>query len=352
MWTQRTYRVILIFFVCLPVLPAVAQTVVEAEGTARIEPDINISRDLAVLRAKQQALEILGIGISSKNIATQGKMLDEMIMVQTSGFVERYEILEESRKNGYYSIRLRAWVKKGKALEDAYRSVFRERILSLSSNGEGSKNIERLLRRSLVGHFYYVLASDFQEIKPDYQILINSSVNVHSDFGGFKSFYAEASISMVQVAVGRQVIYVAPDEPIIVYGTDLDHAVNGRTVNQYSRKLAAPLMDCFWKELSSLEHKGSRVVRITISELPGVEAFRAFRDYVRNICLGMEGLYGESYSDGEAALQVGYREKSLYLATIIGYRSEYRVIEHDWEHVKIVYVGGSIEKGGCLTDHQ
>ena len=327
----------LIFFVFLPVLPAFAQTALEAEGMARVEPDITISRDLAILRARQQALETLGIGITSKNISVQGKMLDEMIMVQTGGFVERHSILEEGQKNGYYHVRLRTWVKTGKDLDDAYRSIFRQRILSISANGEGSEHIERLIRKGLSGSFYHIFEHGHKTLRPDYQILIDSSVKPHSDYGGFGSFYAEAGVSMVQVSASRQVIYVALDKPMIVYGKDLDQALNGGTVNQYPKKVAEPLVDSFQNKLTSLEKKRSRTIRINISGLPDLKAFRAFRDYVKNIRLGMEDLYSEDYSNGQGILDVSYREKSLYLSTIIAYRPQYKVTGHQWDCIQVVY---------------
>jgi len=289
------------------------------------------------LRARQQALETQGIGITSKNISVQGKMLDEMIMVQTSGFVERYDILEEGQENGYYHVRLRAWVKTGKDLDDAYRSIFRERILSISAKGQGSEHIEKLIRKGLSGSFYHILDHGHKTLRPDYQILIDSSVKPHADYAGFRSFYGEAGISMIQVSASRQVIYVAPDKPIIVYGKDLGQTLNGRTVNQYPKKVAEPLVNSFRNKLASLEKKRSRTIRITISGLPDLKAFRVFRDYVKNIRLGMEDLYSEDYSNGQGILDVSYREKSLYLATIIGYRSQYKVIGHQWDCIQVVF---------------
>lgn len=341
MWYQQAFRIILIFFSCLPIFPVNAQTIVEAEGMARVEPDITISRDLAVLRAKQQALETLGVGITSRNIAAQGKMLDEMIMIQTSGFVERHDILEEGEEIGYYHVRLRAWVKTGKALDEAYSSVFRERIVSISAKGEGSEHVEGLLRKDLAGRFYHVLEYDNKTLMPDFKILVDSSAKSHSDFAGIRSFCTDASISMVQVSVGRQVIYVVPGKPIIVYGKDLDQALGGRTANQYPKKVAGPLVNSFLNELTSLENRHSRTIRLTISGLPDMEAFRAFRDYVKNVRLGMEGLYGENYDNGRGTLDVSYREKSLYLATIIGYRPQYKIIGHQWDGIQVVYADRS-----------
>jgi hypothetical protein len=321
-------------------VPAQAQIEVTAEGAARIEPDRVISKDLAVLRAKQKALEILGIGIKSDSIVAQGRLLDEYIMVQTAGFVERYEIMDERESGGYLRVRIRAWVKSGKPLEEAYRSVFADRILSISGSGAGSEKIENQLRGKLAGQFYYLLAKGYQSPSPDYGILIESSVTPSSDFHGIKSFYANASISMIQVSAGREVIHDAPPASITIFGRDFDNALNGASINQFPRKVAEPLVSFFCQKLDELAKRRSRSVKITITGLPSPQAFHEFRDYVRNIRLGMEELTSERYGDGTGRLNVIYNEKDLYLATIIGYRREYRIVSHRWDDIRVAYAAG------------
>jgi hypothetical protein len=42
---------------------------------------------------------------------------------------------------------------------------------------------------------------------------------------------------------------------------------------------------------------------------------------------------------------VQYREKSFYLASIIGYKSEYEIEHHDWSNIDVVYVERGHETG-------
>jgi len=119
----------------------------------------------------------------------------------------------------------------------------------------------------------------------------------------------------------------------------MEQAVCGNTVNQFQSRVAKVLVQSFWKELDKLERKASRTVRISIVGLPNHNAFMAFREYVKNICLGMKGIVSERYSKGNGILTVRYTEKSFYLASIIEYKSQYKITHHDWESIDVVYVG-------------
>lgn len=327
-------------FIALIAYPVAAQTSVEADGMAKIGPDISMSRDLAILRAEQNALESLGVGIKAKDISVQGRLLDDVIIVQTKGFVDSFRVLREEKQDGYYRVHLKAVVKEGKALKDAYRSLFRKRTLWVCGTGPGSELVEDRLRKGLTKRFYYVLGEVQKATKPDYRIEVRSSVGPYSDLGMFKSFHACVHIKMTQTtSPGREVLFVGDDNPILIYGKDLNQALTGNTVNQYPEKIATPLTALFWRRLKAFENGWSRNIVINISRLPNVETFNRFRDYVRHIRLGMGGLLTDRYADGNGALEVSYREKSMYLAAIIGYRRQYRVVDYNWDHIRVAYAG-------------
>jgi len=54
----------------------------------------------------------------------------------------------------------------------------------------------------------------------------------------------------------------------------------------------------------------------------------------------MCGMIEEEYRDGWGRLKVKYRERSLYLATILGYSPRYRVAEYGNDWIKVTYHGG------------
>ena len=326
-------------------LPMTARAVaVMAEGMAAIEPDIAVARDLAILRAKQQALEQLGIGIQARSITDQGKALDEMIMVQTNGFVDSYEILEEGARDGNYHVRLATEVKSGDALAESYQSIFRGRILAIASDGPGSEMIVNQLRSELAAGFFHVLGPTDQkpnsDYSPDYSLEVHCLVTPYANAYDIMSFSVSASIAMTQTATCRQVLHTTTDKPVIIYGLDQNQALGGESRNQFAHKVVAPLINFFRESLKALAQRNSRITKISITNLPDLETFRAFREYVKNIRLGMVGLESAQYREGEGTLEVGYQEDSLYLAAIIAFRPEYQVKEQGKDRIIVNYDKG------------
>ena len=323
-------------------LPASGQAVVEAVGLARIEPDLSLAREIALLRAKQQALELLGTTLEAKTTAAQGRLLDEMIDVRTSGHMHSYEILEEGEKEGLYRVRIRAKVEKGKPIEGPRKAHSAEPTIQVLEKGPGSAMLGTEIREGLLGRGYQVLDGDQQDRVANYRIQVDSRVDLHSDLGEFQCFSVDARIDVTQPTVKRLVARVETDGPVLIYGKTLAHALNGNTVNQYRRRVDAVLLPAFWNKLDAIERTGARLVHMEISGLPDLKAFERFREYVRSICLGGSGLQGEQFESGVGLLDVFYKEKSLYLATIIGYRPEYRVLGYHWDRLLLAYEHGKV----------
>ena len=320
--------------------PAIARMPIESQGMATIGADIYGARELAMLRAKAQALETLGVGIKTETLAARGKLLDEYAVIQTSGFVERCEIVDEWMEKGCYHVRLKVWVKNDDSLAIAHRALFQGRSADVSGEGPGAEHIEREIKKLLSSSFYLVLSGEHALSPPDVRILISTSLNEGGGYGKIRSFYASVSIRVTRGAATSEALVVSTERPQVIYGLTANQALNGGSVNQFYDKVARPLVFSFWNRFLELEKDRSRPVAIEISGLPNLQAFRSFRDYVRDIRLGMCGMIEEEYRDGWGRLKVKYRERSLYLATILGYSPRYRVAEYGNDRIKVTYHGG------------
>ncbi|MFH0801587.1 MAG: flagellar assembly protein T N-terminal domain-containing protein, partial [bacterium] len=85
---------------------------VEATGQAAItDNDIGRARERATHDALRTAIErILGVMIKSQTIVKNSRVLKDEIYANSEGFALCNEILDEGRKDGIYTIRLKALV--------------------------------------------------------------------------------------------------------------------------------------------------------------------------------------------------------------------------------------------------
>ena len=105
----------------LIVKPTAATEVVEAEGQSPIiKDDLIGAKNAALSDAQRAALGlVVGVYVTGETLVSKAVLLEENILGQTQGYIERYSILKEYRDGEFYKVRIKAAVRK----EDLARKI-------------------------------------------------------------------------------------------------------------------------------------------------------------------------------------------------------------------------------------
>ncbi len=312
-----------------------------AEGTAPIRGDMGQSRDIAILRAKQAAIEQVGIGLRSETIVDMGMLLDDIIKVQTFALVKAYEVIKEKQRGNEYWVQIKAWVVPKEKERPVMENLFAHRSIIVQAKGEGSRVIEKELLARLTRGTYFVLDPGFRKWDPDYKIMIESGIEFSQRNHGIESYYADCEIRLIKRSNGKLVVQEVEPEDNRIYGLNRNQALSSKGPNGFSGKIAEPMVSEFMKRLDATSHVKEHDVDIVVK---GISNHRTFRDefckMLRGLRLGVKGVFNERYDGGTGKVTVRYAEKTDYLAAMIGFRSQYRVEEASWDKIKVVYQGG------------
>lgn len=92
-------------------LPASAAPVEVTGVAAVVDDDVPVARDRALDDAKRKAVEqIAGTQISAQSVSSNFELVEDTIYARASGFVRRYEVLDETREGDLYRVRISAEV--------------------------------------------------------------------------------------------------------------------------------------------------------------------------------------------------------------------------------------------------
>jgi len=311
--------------------------VVEGEGMAHLSKDLGLTRDLAILRAKQNAIEQLGVGIDSQTIVDMGMTLDDIIKVQTFGLVKACEVLSEGPEGDQYKVKIKAWVIPKEEEKEVLENLFAHRSMAIQAMGEGSSKIEQALLKHLTKGFYFIVDPGVSRWTPDYNLIINSSINFSQETYGIRSYHANCEIKLVQRPNGK--ILISESMNGIIFGLNKRQAINGLRPDQFFKKIVSPLIEGFMKRLNKVAHIKEHQVKVIIQGLPSYKKFREFCRLIRGLRLGVKEVFNEKYDAGTGEVTVNYVEKTDYLAAMISFRSEYKIEKATGDQIEIVYQG-------------
>lgn len=101
--------------------PTIATEVVKAEGRSPIiNNDLTGAKNAALSDAQRAALGlVVGVYVTGETLVSKAVLLEENILGQTQGYIERYDILKEYRDGDFYKIQIKATVRK----EDLARKI-------------------------------------------------------------------------------------------------------------------------------------------------------------------------------------------------------------------------------------
>lgn len=87
---------------------------VEADGTAPVvNGDLKGAKDAALNDAMKNALGlVVGVYVSQEALVSKSMLIEDNILSQTGGYIERYAVLGEKQENGFYNVRIKALVRK------------------------------------------------------------------------------------------------------------------------------------------------------------------------------------------------------------------------------------------------
>lgn len=310
---------------------------VVAEGVAPLGKDLGLTRDIAILRAKQNAIEQLGVGIDSQTIVDMGQTLDDMIKVQTFALVKAYEVLSEGSEGDQYKVKINAWVVPKEKEREILENLFAHRSMVVQATGKGSNKIQGEILRCLTKGFYFVVDPKISRWAPDYNLAINSTVEFSQETYGIRSYHADCEIRLVQRSNGRILI----SEPMsgMIFGLNETQAINGLRPDQFSKKIVWPLVASFMEGLNRVAHVREHDVVVVIHGLPSHERFQEFCKLIRALRLGIRRVFNERYDAGIGEVTVNYAEKTDYLAAMIGFRLQYRINQATWDRIEVLYQG-------------
>jgi len=314
---------------------------VVAEGIAPINSDMGLTRDVAILRAKQAAIEQVGIGLKSETIVDMGFVLDDIIKVQTFALIKAYEVINEERRSGNYWVQIRAWVVPKEEEKPVMKNLFAHRSFVVQAFGdEGCEAIEQKLLGRLTSGNYFVFDPSFPKWKPDYNIIIESAVEFSQSNTNIESYYANCKIKFVK-SDGKLLVSIQEPEDNRIYGQNRRQAITGHGRNGFSQKIAKPMVKEFMQRLDSIAHDREHDIDVVITGIPNHTVFRAeFCRMLRALRLGVKKVFNEKYDGGTGRVTVSYAEKTDYLAAMIGFRGQYRVERATWDEIRVVYQDG------------
>ncbi|HCJ67410.1 MAG TPA: hypothetical protein DHV62_08850 [Elusimicrobia bacterium] len=94
--------------------PTPGAELVEAEGQAPIiKDDLVGAKNTALSEAQRSALGmVVGVYVSGETLVSKATLLEENILGQTQGYIEKYAVIKEWREGDFYKTRIKAAVRK------------------------------------------------------------------------------------------------------------------------------------------------------------------------------------------------------------------------------------------------
>ncbi|HAF95349.1 MAG: hypothetical protein A2X34_09140 [Elusimicrobia bacterium GWC2_51_8] len=290
--------------------PAYETELVEAEGMSPVvNGDTEGAKKAALHDAMRNALGlVVGIYVSQDAMVSKSILIDENITSQTEGYIEKYEVLRESREGDFYKTKIRAHVRK----EDLSAKL---RQLETEPQKLGNPIIGFDIKEAVDGkdqpsaYAELELKNGFAEAgfmtgeKDKADILIKGSArsdfNTREGLGGFVSY--RASLSVNAVKQGSDETLTTAQET--AGGIDLnDSAASRAAIINAAKKSANGLRD---KVLKALREKS--MVRLNLSNVASLNDLSDFMKSLRNIPV-VRDCWLRNYSGSIAAVDVAMRK--------------------------------------------
>lgn len=321
-----------------------AAKAVVAEGLAAVVVDPVTARDRAIVDAKRKAVEeVAGLQVDARAVYEMGLSQEDWLRVQSFGFVERYQILEEKPGKDRYAVKLEAWVRGGAAGgPEAAKQFLSQRSFLVAAEGEGAAAVAQRLKAALVDRGFQVydeqltgalrsgggagsVLSAATRFLADYLVRVESSVGAMGETYGIKAFQGAATIEMTEVSSGFLQASVA--QSARVYGLTRQQAVSGQRADQFPRAVAGAAVDQFLAKLDDLKVGAAKSVRLVLESPSSQDAFERLVSGVVEV-RWVQSPHDRSYASDRAVVFVDYPEKVVYLAADLDYLPGFAVVSY------------------------
>jgi PBP1b-binding outer membrane lipoprotein LpoB len=284
--------------------------VVEAEGLAPVvNGDVDGARKTALNEAMKSALGlVVGIYVSQEALVSKAILIDDTITSQTEGYIEKYEILKETRDGDFYKTKIRAHVRKEdltaklRKLENEPQKLGNPVIgFDISESVDGKVQETDYAALELKNRFSEAGFMTGEKDKAD--ILIKGSArsdfNTREGLGGFISYRAGLSVSAVKRGSGETLASLQETAG----GIDLNESSAARAaIINSAKKTGDELKD---RVLKALREKS--VVRVALFKVAGMNQLSDFLKSVRNIPL-VRDCWLRNMTGDTASIDVGLRK--------------------------------------------
>ena len=345
-----------------PANPSTAAINASAEGVGVIIDDNTaMARDQAIQDALRLVVEqTAGTMVSSETLVQNYQVLRDQIYSQSQGYIQRYEVTDESIQGNLYKVTIQAAVAAGNLKNDiqalgllmARKNMPRVMIMVAEQNvgmhyysywwgikaGTADLSItENVLMEKLAQKGFHVvdhaITSKTLEIKAPYKIesLSNDAIrNIGNLYDADVVIYGQALSKLAGSVLGTSMKSSQADVSLRVVNTDTGRVIassthhaaavhpNDVTAGAEALKLAAEsiadqLLTQIVNQWSQDVGSGS-LIRLVVSDIPSYNYLVKLKEMIQKRVRGVGGLYQRDFNAGTATLDVSVPVTSQKLA--------------------------------------
>ena len=331
--------------------------IVEATGDGSIvQDDLAKARDDAIEIALRNAVEqTVGMLLSSETITKNFMTIDDRIYSRSTGYVQRYDILSEGKKNQFvYEVKIKAYVKKGMVKDDlaAIGLLLRRKNLPrmmvlIQENNVGSASgtvidvnlntAENTVMETFMAKGFSFIDQEAAKAKIDRTRAIAAisgdvdaakslglafkaeviivgkavakAVSGMKVLGDMKSGQADVTLRAIDVSNG-EIIAVSSKHGAAVH---IDEITAGNEAIKKAAKAAAE--DLMNKILSrwQADVSGAQKIEMAVYGFKNFNDVYTFKNEVSSILRGVKGVYSHGFQAGQAIFEVEFEGSSEQL---------------------------------------
>jgi len=325
---KKTIICLVFAFIAVSILPAYAQKKITAKGTATIQKQfIDIARSKALDEAQRNAVEqVAGVMITSTTNVENFQVKMDSILSESSGFIDKYDIISEKQSGNQYEVVIRATVSEGK-LRDKMAAIklimarkSNPRVMLIFKDSESKDAVaEAAMAKYLKAHNFKLVDARALKKTRDYKRL--QEAEEKKDISGIAHRYgAEVIIFGTVDAISKSsTIYNVEmnKNSVVVTGkvvngdtgeivtteseTESDNKGKGEfktLTEKTSTKLITKLVDDVLENWSK-ELANTATIKLVISGL-NYSTLQKFKSVIAEEIKGFKGMSQRHYSKGKA----------------------------------------------------
>jgi len=291
-----------------------SQEVVEAEGTAPIvKGDLEGAKAASLHDAMKNALGlVIGVYVSQKALVSKAILIEDNVTSQTEGYIEKYDVINESHDENFYKTKIKALVRK----EDLAAKL---KSLELESKQLGNPVVVISVKESIDGKPSDTNFAE-NELKNDFTskgFIVSDATstagifiggNAESDFntdqglGGMVSY--RSTLSVKALKAGTQDVISANSETVGGIDATKSAAARAALINS-AQKIGANLPADVLKYL-----KERSTLSLTVTNIENLNQLNDFIRAVRTI-IEVRDCFVRNYSAGTAAVDIDVNQGTV-----------------------------------------